>query len=254
MRPQPFGARELFHLALLRHLSTRLSGRSYAVKGGICLRFFHRSPRLSEDMDLDVVSSMRPETLRNAVDSVLGSGAMISALAPAGVTGLAATRPKQTETTQRWKVALRVGSSSLPTKIEFSRRREKIAYATGVPDAELLRRYGMPPFAAQFYDADSAAAQKISALASPPRNALRDLFDLHHLIFTLGVDPEGPVSSMDSETISAAAEKVGGFSFKDFKEQVLPYLPGEMIDLYRDPSNFERQKDEVESTLIGMLV
>lgn len=254
MPTKSFELRELFHLTLLRHLGTRLSGRSYAVKGGICLRFFHRSARLSEDMDLDIVSNVRVETLKNAVDSVIDGRAFLASLMPAGITRLSATKPKQTETTQRWKVSLvSAGDESLPVKVEFSRRRDKIAYSTGVPDAGLLHQYKMPPFAAQFYDAPSMAAQKTVALASPARNALRDLFDLHHLFFTVGVKPGKLAELVDPAAVEAAAHKVGGFTFQDFKGQVLPYLSGELIDLYRDSSVFKKQKEDVERVLIGML-
>ena len=254
MPPPAFQLRELFHLTLLRHLGARLSGRSYAVKGGICLRFFHRSARLSEDMDLDIVSNVRPETLRNAVDSVLGGQALLSSLMPARVLQLTATKPKQTETTQRWKVSLHLaGGESLPTRLEFSRRKDHIEFAAGVPDAELLRRHRLPPFAARFYPAPAMAAQKVAALAAPARNALRDLFDLHHLFFTLGVKPEDVAGEIAQSTVSAAAAKVAGFAFRDFKEQVLPYLSEGLIGLYQDSAAFERQKDEVERVLIGML-
>lgn len=253
MASRSFELREFFHLTLLRHLGSRLSGRSYAVKGGICLRFFHRSPRLSEDMDIDVVSNVRAETLEKAVDSVIGGGAMLAALMPQGILRLTATKPKQTGTTQRWKVALTLsGGAGLPTKVEFSRRLDRIEYSTGVPDPELLRRYKMPPFAAQYYDAASMAAQKISALASPARNALRDLFDLHHLLFTLRVDARQAVAGLPAGVVEQAVEKTRGFDSRDFKEQVLPYLPGELIDLYRDPAVFPRQKDEVEQALREM--
>ena len=209
MPARSFELRELFHLTLLRHLGTRLSGRSYAVKGGICLRFFHRSARLSEDMDLDIVSNVRLETLRNAVDSVIDGRALLASLMPAGITRLSATKPKQTGTTQRWKISLVLaGGESLPTKVEFSRRKDKIVHSTGVPDAELLRRYKMPPFAAQFYDAPSIAAQKTVALASPARNALRDFFDLHHLFFTIGVKPGELAALVDPRTVKAAADKI----------------------------------------------
>ena len=106
MATKSFELRAFFHLTLLRQLGIRLSGRSYAVKGGICLRFFHRSPRLSEDMDLDIVSQVRLETLRNAVDSVIDGRAMLATLISAGVTAVQSTKPKQTEAIQRWKVML----------------------------------------------------------------------------------------------------------------------------------------------------
>ena len=254
MATRSFELRELFHLALLRHLGTRLSGRSYAVKGGICLRFFHRSPRLSEDMDLDIVSQMRVETLRNAVDAVIDGRAMLATLMPAGVTGISATKPKQTETTQRWKVSLKLsGDESLPTKVEFSRRRDRIEYSTGIPDAQLLKQYKATPYAAQYYDANNAAAQKILALASPVRNALRDMFDLHHLFFTVGTKPVDVAPLIDLKKSEEAAEKVMGFSFEEFQEQVVPYLTSELMPLYEDSVLFDKQKDEVAKALIGMM-
>jgi len=254
MATKSFELRELFHLTLLRQLGTRLSGRCYALKGGTCLRFFHRSPRLSEDMDLDIVSQVRVETLGKAVDSVIDSGAMLATLMPAGVTAITATKPKQTETTQRWKVMLRMGANeSFPTKVEFSRRRDRIRYSTGIPDAQLLDRYRMSPFAAQFYGARIMSAQKIAALAAPARNALRDLFDLHHLFFAVGAKPEEVSPFLGPGMAEAAAEKVMAFSFAEFKEQVVPYLTAELMDLYRDPSVFDRQKDGVAKALIGMM-
>jgi len=254
MATRSFELREFFHLALLRHLATRLSGRSYAVKGGICLRFFHRSPRLSQDMDVDVVANVRLKTLQNAVDSVLEGQAFAAALLPQGITRVAASKPKQTETTQRWKVALHAGEGEpLSTKIEFSRRQHRIICATGMPDAELLRHYRMTPFAAQFYVAPAMAAQKIAALASSSRYALRDLFDLHHLLRVALVKPDDAAKLVDEKTLEGAADKVGRFTFGDFKEQVLPYLTGELIEMYRKEDAFERQKSEVEQALVEML-
>ena len=45
---------ELFHLLFLRHVSEKLEKGLYAIKGGCNLRFFFKSIRYSEDMDLDV--------------------------------------------------------------------------------------------------------------------------------------------------------------------------------------------------------
>lgn len=254
MAPRSFESREFFHLAFLRHLATRLSGRGYAVKGGICLRFFHRSPRLSQDMDLDVVSDVRPGTLENAVDSVLEGRAFAADLARQGITRVVAVKPKQTGTTQRWKAALYAGEGEpLSTKIEFSRRNARIVPATGMPDPELLRRYRMTPFAARHYDAASMAAQKISALASPSRYALRDLFDLHHLLRVVLVRPDAAAGLLEARTLESAAEKVESFTFGAFKEQVLPYLSGDLIDFYRKEDAFKRQKAEVEAALLEML-
>jgi predicted nucleotidyltransferase component of viral defense system len=253
MRPSTELA-EFSHLNLLQGISRRLSGRAYALKGGICLRFFHRSPRLSQDMDLDVSPQVRVKTLQTAVDSILEGRSLLAALAPWGVTRLRSTKPKQTHTTQRWKVSLEQGGGvSLPTRIEFSRRRKEIPSLSGIPDAALLGRYRMPPFAAQFYGSTEMAAQKITALAAPSRYAIRDLFDLHHLFFTLSVNPAQVASSIRLEQIEQAAQKIRLFTHRDFKGQVLPYLTETLAAHYSNPAAFEGLKGAVEEALIPLL-
>jgi predicted nucleotidyltransferase component of viral defense system len=254
MATPSFELRELFHLAFLRHLSLRLKGRTYAVKGGICLRFFHRSPRLSEDMDLDVVSNVAVKTLANAVDSVVSGAALAASLRSHGILRITATKPKQTETTQRWKISLHLDNNgSLPTKIEFSRRNETLAPSQGVPQSDLLNHYRMSPFVAQFYDALSMAVQKLSALASPSRYAVRDLFDLHHLFQTIGVKPMDLKGKVSTEIVQSAVDKMARFKNSDFNEQVLPYLPQDLIALYRGRAAFETLKSETESSMIELL-
>ena len=246
-----FELRELFHLNFLRHLSVRLSGRAYAVKGGICLRFFHSSPRLSEDIDLDVISKMQVSTLGKSVDGILESHAFQSFLISQGITQLTYSRPKQTETTQRWKISMVLGANiSLPTKIEFSRRQSTLVFSKGMPDSHLLNHYKLPPFAAQFYDAPTMISQKIEALASPHRNATRDLFDLYHLFLRLESSPKNVLSAIDKTTLKQAVHKISRFERNDFNEQVLPYLTADLISFYKDPEVFEKLKKETEEKLL----
>lgn len=252
MPPRSFELREFFHLALLHHLSARLSGRSWAVKGGICLRFFHRSPRLSEDMDLDVVSSLRSATLRDGIDSILNSRPFLSALSTQGITGLEITKPKQTETTQRWKVALLLGGTALPTKVEFSRRHSRLEFVTGVPDPGLLARYRLPVFGAQYFGAETMSAQKIRALAAPARTAVRDLFDLQHLLAHAGARPAAIGSLVHPDEIEAAADKIDSFRLEDFRDQVAPYLEEAVAGVWSNAEGFSRLKKEVSSALLGM--
>jgi hypothetical protein len=58
-------------------------------------------------------------------------------------------------------------------------------------------------------------------LASPSRHAVRDLFDL-------------------------------GFGFRDFREQVLPFLSEECAALYPDERAFLRLRSSVEDVLLGL--
>lgn len=253
--PHPsFDLREFFHLSLLRHLGVRLSGRNFAVKGGICLRFFHRSPRLSEDMDLDIDPQVRVRTLQNTVESILHSRSFLNSLVSLGIPQIEVRRTKQTETTQRWKILLFLGRETpLSTKVEFSRRQGEIFYSQGIVDAELLSYYKLPPFATQFYDAISMTAQKIGALASPSRYAVRDLFDLHHLFLNLRVNAQEIHKQMKPVEIEKAIDKAGTFTYLDFKEQVLPFLSEEMMNLYRAKESFDKLKNEVEQSLIQNL-
>ena len=57
---------EVFHLLFLRSFGARVDKTLFALKGGCNLRFFHRSIRYSEDMDLDI-RTMAPATLRSNV-------------------------------------------------------------------------------------------------------------------------------------------------------------------------------------------
>ncbi|MBI4209047.1 MAG: hypothetical protein HY538_04995 [Deltaproteobacteria bacterium] len=43
--------------------------------------------------------------------------------------------------------------------------------------------------------------------------------------------------------------RVERFSCSDFKEQVLPFLPEEMIRWYEDPQPFEKLKEKVQERL-----
>lgn len=244
MASASFELRECFHLVVLRLLAQRLTGRPYAVKGGMGLRLFHRSPRLSEDMDLDVSAQVGVKTLQNAVDTMLSSRVLPSALATFGLTGLEVARPKQTETVQRWKIGLIVGESRLPTKLEFSRRNDRIVCDVGMPDREILHHYRQSPFVAPYYSGASMVGQKLLALASAGRNAARDLCDLHHLLVFCQTDARPVIAALDAELFTAACAKIARFSYDDFAGQVLPYLTADVIAAYADRAAFEAMRAE----------
>jgi len=251
MASQSFTARELFHLLFLRQLAARLAGRRWAVKGGICLRFFHRSARLSEDLDCDVAAGMRSDTLRGGVEAVLKSQALQIGLAGAGIAAVRATATKQTETTQRWKVALRlVHAHELPTKVEFSRRTSSTQAVSGSPSSDILATYACPPFAVPYYDAPAMAVQKVLALASPGRHAPRDLFDLDHLLTHGGVLPAA-LRKTAGNAAASAAEKAAEFTQRDFAEEVLPFLTDELVEAYRGSEAFRRLRERVIAALSG---
>lgn len=224
MTLDPFSAREFFHIVALRHLASRLSGRSWALKGGVCLRLYHGSGRLSEDMDLDVDPGMRRATLEKGVDSVLTSPALRADLVRGGVSVARVAKPKQTETTQRWKVELLLDGEPVQTKLEFSRRAGPPRAEAAPPSPTLLDRYGATHFAARHYGAAEMAVQKAAALAADNRLAVRDLYDLDLLCSRRPGEVAAALARMPGALREAAAAKAEGFSWREFQGEVLPYL------------------------------
>src|SRR5262245_33232563 len=109
---------EIFHLLFLRAFGARVDKALFALKGGCNLRFFLKSIRYSEDMDLDI-RTMSPATLRNNVERLIGSPQFLQALYAQQIGIRRASAPKQTDATQRWKLSLQIGGSGpdIPTKI-----------------------------------------------------------------------------------------------------------------------------------------
>lgn len=252
MDPLPFQLREAFHLLFLRHLAGILAARSYALKGGVCLRLFYLSPRLSEDVDLDVAGIPVP-ALRSKIRKLLQGRALTETLRALGVTDLKTSEPKQTETTQRWKVHLILSSGgSLITRLEFSRRKKTISGTlSGVPSGEILRLHQMSPFVCRHYGVEEMVFQKVEALASPSRSACRDLFDLHHLLTHAGPESPSLLPTLPAEILEQTRSKIESFGRKDFSEQVAPFLPADLADLYKEEDAFDRLRCETISRLEG---
>src|ERR1043166_824906 len=103
---------EFFHLTLLRLLEEKVDKSCYVLKGGCNLRFFFGSPRYSEDMDLDL-ETIAPGTLHKNVEQILTGKTLIHLLRTRDLELERHSAPKQTETTQRWKLSLRPSGSDL---------------------------------------------------------------------------------------------------------------------------------------------
>ena len=110
---------EIFHLLFLRAFGARVDKALFALKGGCNLRFFLKGIRYSEDMDLDI-QTMAVGTLRGNVDNLLAAQSFTQTLRAQGIEIARSSLPKQTGTTQRWKLALRITESGaeVPTKIQ----------------------------------------------------------------------------------------------------------------------------------------
>lgn len=232
----PIACIEQFHLLFLDQLGRKMDKRHYALTGGCNLRFYLRSIRYSEDMDLDVQSTP-VEVLQDRVDQILAGKTFAQILLARGLEIAHGSAPKQTETTQRWKLTLTAEGMDLPlhTKIEFSRREMTEPTVVESVDGLLMRTYQMTPFLASHYPPEVAFRQKIHALIHRAQTQARDVFDLDHLL-RCGVSPrEMPPLPRWRE----AQQNALSISYDVFKSQVLAFLPPEQQAVYADPGEWD---------------
>ena len=197
---------EIFHLLFLRAFGACVDKTLFALKGGCNLRFFLKSIRYSEDLDLDI-QTMSVGTLRSNVSHVLEAQSFAHTLRAQGIEIARTSLPKQTNTTQRWKLTLRLTDSGaeVPTKIEFSRRGlddEKVAEPV---DDGIIRTYRLYPVIVQHYSVHTAFAQKVSALALRDQIQSRDVFDLIPLLNAGG--PRQPLPAKAAANLAAAIDR-----------------------------------------------
>ncbi len=228
MNYDPIQYLEFFHLVFLDQLGRKLDKRLFALKGGCNLRFFLGSVRYSQDIDLDV-QTVRVDTLQKTVNMILGSPGLSMMLRTHSLEIAQVSEPKQTETTQRWKIQLKAQAGTIyPTKIEFSRRGLEAPIEFEPIDSTILNAYRLHPLFAPHYGPMIAFKQKIRALSSRTETQARDVWDLFHLINAYGIK-EG-----DGEHLAKACENACNINFSDFKDQVLAFFPLDLQSQYNN--------------------
>lgn len=225
---------ELFHLLFLCQLGRKVDKRLYALKGGGNMRFYFKSIRYSEDMDIDV-QMIHKDTLFKQVNKFLNAAPFNHILQAQGMNLLNISTPKQTPTTQRWKIELKSKHTALPlhTKIEFSRREFENDTIYEPIDSHIIRQYSLSPFMANHYSIQSMFRQKIRALALRSETQSRDIFDLYFLI---GSGHHFELDQNAMAMLEDAKSKAKGIAFADFKGQVVAYLPEDQQKEYDDVS------------------
>lgn len=225
---------ELFHLLFLDQLGRKVDKSHYALKGGCNLRFFLKSIRYSQDMDLDI-HTIRKETLSNAVERILESVPFSIMLRSKNMEILQISAPKQTQTTQRWKIHLKIDNKAVAinTKIEFSRRESKETALFEQIDPLIISSYQLTPIYASHYSMQHALWQKIWALILRTETQARDIFDIAHLL-GMGIKI-GQIPSEMKTRLKEGEENALSIPYHAFKSQVVSYLPLEYHSQYDDP-------------------
>lgn len=222
---------EIFHLLFLNSLEKKIEKKFFALKGGCNLRFFFKSIRYSEDIDIDV-TVIAKDTLRKNINNLLNSTPFQKILFSQGIEIENISEPKQTETTQRWKFLIRNTTSSrnLPTKIEFSRRNMQEGIVFEAVDNEIIQQYRLQPILCNHYIKESAFIQKISALIHRTETQARDVFDLKILL-----DMNINFSNIQfdfKDPISIAIENAISIGYPEYKSQVVSYLLPQYQEYY----------------------
>ena len=244
-RYDPIQYVELFHLFFLLQLGLKMDRRLYALKGGCNLRFFLKSIRYSQDMDIDV-HTIQSNTLHNKVNKILEASSTKLFLQSNQMEILNYSTPKQTQTTQKWKISLKISTLSTPlnTKIEFSRRKMSQGVIYEPIDPLIIAKYQLTPQLVSHYNINSAVEQKLQALIGRNETQSRDVFDLYHLINIGGQFP-----TLSTEMLQQIQEHITAISFEDFKGQVIAYLPIE----YQAQYDSKEMWQTICLTVLGVL-
>lgn len=239
---------ELFHLLFLQQLAARLEKELYALKGGCNLRFFFRSVRYSEDLDLDVRTTSK-ETLKKNVNQILKFQGFTQILRSHRLAIGFVSESKQTETTQRWKIQLRLDERGveLPTKIEFSRRGFGTGVAFEAVDPEITRLHRIRPILTTHYTMETAFTQKVEALIHRTEAQGRDVFDLKLLLDAGAKGAEFPQAVR--KNLATAYENTRSIRYDDFKGHVVAYLAPEYQEFYATRAAW----DAVQETVLQAL-
>jgi predicted nucleotidyltransferase component of viral defense system len=241
---------ETFHLVFLRALVAKGDDKALiALKGGCNLRFYFASVRYSEDIDFDV-SVIAKDTLKNKVERLFRSPLVTAPLKTKGIEITEITAPKQTQTTQRWKLGLRAAGIEVPlrTKVEFSRRDTLGEAVFERVDGEALRPYGLPAFLATHYTLSAAITQKIHALAERTEPQVRDLFDLN-LLFARPESGQLALTARQKAWLPAAIEHAVAMSFDEYRSKVVAFLEPAQVELYSERSAWDLLQDVVTARL-----
>lgn len=239
--------REIFHIEFLRWLTRKIKPQYYVLKGGVNMRFFYKSIRYSEDMDLDV-QGINVSKLKDIVMEILTSKSFQETLIPYGIQKIIPPnilKSKQTETTQRFKIhLLTTTGEDLFTKIEFSRRGFKKGIVVEQIPNSILRIYKTLPVIVSHYDIISTIKQKIEALLSRSVVQTRDIFDLF-ILSTQYLKTEDLDFDLGNNKLEKLIELIFEVSFEQFRDTVLTYVSEEERQFYNSAEIWDEIKLKV---------
>lgn len=119
------------------------------------------------------------------------------------------------------------------------------AISPGSVPSRIAAPYALRPPIVQHYADDAPAEQKIRALAGRSETQARDVFDLDLLLRRRPF----PGGSLDSQILSEAADRALQLPFAAFRDQVLPFLEPDAVELYDSEAAWEQMQTFVAQRL-----
>lgn len=252
----PVQIAEGFHLAFLQALSTRANLTAWALKGGGNLRFFYRSDRFSEDIDLDTFD-IQPWAFQERVDQTLASDLLKRTLGVLDARIEYVNPKERSETKSKWVIGIRHPSETDPvyTQIEVSHGaypyREFVKVEPVVPAAIAPYAVALRQPTLGHYLPRAAIAQKVDALWGRDVRQPRDVFDLD-LLFR--VAPDAVVQGdIDEADLRAAITRVVEIGYDEFRAKVLSFIEPAALPLYEPVEAWEGMQMAVIERLEGLL-
>lgn len=241
---------ERFHLVFLKHFANTISPGTICLKGGVNLRLYHGSPRLSEDMDFDA-RIVAKETLKKNVNKTLAAQPLLAELSAARIALGEISALKQTDTSQRWKFEIVHENQRIATRLEFSRRKKEEPFdehAIQPPAGAVLGAHQQAPFLFPHYLSPAGYRQKINALATRKYAQARDVFDLQLLSPHASAAKKAPRA-----LIEQALDQLSTINLAMFRDQVVPFLPADLAAYYATAEAWNGMKRQVRADLSAAL-
>ena len=158
--------------------------------------------------------------------------------------------PKQTDTTQHWKILLKTSATPLPlhTKIEFSRRSIDAGITLSTINSTLTQAYHLTPLFIPHYNGETALQQKIQALIGCTDTQARDVFDIHLLAQQIP-NTDFVINKFNAKQRESAISNALNISLDQFNGQVLSYLEHNYQAQYNDSEVWEKMQLSVVEML-----
>lgn len=246
---------EGFHLALLTVLGDRGGRDAFVLKGGASLRFFLKSIRYSDDVDIDV-PTMDQWRFTDRIKAAVEGETLVRLLALLGTTMSQGYRKDASATKEDWSFELVHTDVPLPvrTRLEVSYRGYDYPADSWFPDKpanEVMAPYARALRAPVItrYRIPVAMSQKVRALYGRKETQPRDVFDLD---FLFGGWPDRPTDLEEAE-IGTAIDRVFEIGYGEYVSKVVTMLDPALASLYEAEETWGDMQQRVIDALAGML-